>query len=229
MNTIKPQNAKFVAVVRDVRELRLIGNANLDFWNKQLTNEPFQAFQVDGGYAEITIGATELVWKGFRFNELTVSLVIAAKDNSQKQIGYLLLHAFNSNRFFAFCERAFFSTPYHFGKVELREVMPCAINVRSNNRSVLKVEMSAATRRVTEEDESWEGAIFLPNLKGEKYFIAKLSGKSKICSFTETDRIELQTGAKDTVFGLLADSGFAGREWRMRSGAFHAKSKTYGI
>jgi hypothetical protein len=107
MNTIEPQNAKFVAEVRDVRELRLIGNANLDFWNEYLTGKSFQAF-AERDYAQITIAATKLVWKGFQFNELTISLVIAAKDNSQKQTGYLLLHAFNSNRFFAFCERAFF-------------------------------------------------------------------------------------------------------------------------
>jgi hypothetical protein len=31
MNTIEPQNAKFVAEVRDVKELRLIGNVQLDF------------------------------------------------------------------------------------------------------------------------------------------------------------------------------------------------------
>lgn len=96
MKTIEPQNAKFVAEIKDVRELRLIGNANLDVWNGRLAGKSFQAF-TGGGCAEITIAATELVWKGFRFNELTISLAIAAKDNSQRQIGYLLLHAFNSN------------------------------------------------------------------------------------------------------------------------------------
>lgn len=60
MKTINPQNAKFVAVVENVRELRLIGRANLDFWNARLTGKPFQIFQVDNGFAEIIIGATEL-------------------------------------------------------------------------------------------------------------------------------------------------------------------------
>lgn len=228
MNTIKPQNAKYVAVVRDVRELRLLGRAKLDFWNAQLSNKPFQAFS-DDGFAEITIAATELVWKGFRFNELTVSLTVAAKDDSQNQIGYLLLHAFNSNRFFAFCERMFFSTPYHFGKVSVREITPCAMKADSNNENVLTAEMSRVKRHETEEDESWEGAVFLPNSKGEKYFIAKLSGKSKVCPFVETDRIKLRADAENTVFDSLVNSGFTGKEWRMRSRAFHAKSKTYSI
>jgi hypothetical protein len=229
MNTIEPQNAKFVAEVRDVKELRLIGSVKLDFWNKQLKDKPFQAFQTAGGCAEITIAATELVWKGFRFNELTISLAIAARDDARKHTGYLLLHALNSNRFFAFCERTFFSTPYHFGKVNLRETTPCLINAQSNNQNVLKAAMSRTTRPVTEENESWEGAIFLPNARSEKYFIGKLSGKTKICPFIETDRIEMQSDTKNIVFDLLIASDFKGKEWRMRSQAFHAKSKTYCV
>lgn len=103
------------------------------------------------------------------------------------------------------------------------------MNAGSNNRNVLKAKMSRATRPVTEENESWEGAIFLPNARGEKYFIGKLSGKSKVCPFTETDLIELQPDAEHDVFELLVNSDFAGKQWRMRSNAFHAKSKTYRI
>jgi hypothetical protein len=228
MKTIEPQDAKFVAVVSGVKEVRLIGTANLDFWNEQLAGKPFQAFDARG-FAEITIAATELVWKGFGFNELTVSLSVAANDNGQIQIGYLLLQAFNSNRFFAFCERTFFSTPYRFGAVSLREKMPCAINARSNDRFVLKAEMSPAARSSAKENESWEGAVFLPGGRAEKYFVAKLSGISEIYPFVETDQIELRSETKQDVFGLLRDSGFAGKQWRMGSDAFHAKSKTYSI
>lgn len=229
MNTIDPQNAKFVAAVRDVKELRLIGSAALDFWNRQLKDKPFQAFQAGSNCAEITIAATELVWKGFRFNELTISLALAAPDDAQKQIGYLLLYALNSNRFFAFCERTFFLTPYHFGKVNLRETTPCVISAESNNQNVLETAMSRTTRPMTEENESWEGAIFLPDARSEKYFIGKLSGKSKICPFIETDRIEMQNDPNDIVFDSLTASGFTGKEWRMRNQAFHAKSKTYCV
>lgn len=229
MNTIEPQNAKFVAIAGDVKELRLIGSAKLDFWNERLKDKPFQALQIGSRSAEITIAATELVWKRFRFNELTISLAIAAPDNARKQIGYLLLHALNSNRFFAFCERTFFSTPYHFGKVTLRQTTPCLMSARTNKQNVFNAAMSRATRPVTEENESWEGAIFLPGARREKYFIGKLSGKSKICPFIETDRIELPGETKNVVFDWLIASGFAGKEWRMRSRAFHAKSKTYCI
>jgi hypothetical protein len=111
----------------------------------------------------------------------------------------------------------------------MRETEPCRMNARSNNRNVLKAEMSRAARDVTEENESWEGAIFLPDTRREKYFIGKLSGKSKVCPFTETDLIELQPDAEHDVFELLINSGFAGKQWRMRSNAFHAKSKTYRI
>src|SRR5205809_534387 len=107
MKIIDPQNAKFVAVVNDVKELRLIGMANLRFWNSQFTTKPYQVFD-SNGFAEITIAATELVWKGFRFNELIITLALAEKNDLRKQSGCFLLHAFNSNKFFAFCERLFF-------------------------------------------------------------------------------------------------------------------------
>ncbi len=226
MKTIKPENAKFVAVVNDVKELRLIGQANLDFWNRQLADKPFQAFD-NNGLAEITISATELVWKGFRFNELTIFLTIAEKNDPNKQSGVFLLHAFNSNRFFAFCERAFFSTPYYFGKISLNETVPCLMDTRANNQSIFKAEMRCAEREFDEENEYWAGAVFLPRSKGEKYFIAKLSGKSKICRFDKSDRVELKSDAKYSIFDSLINSDFAGKEWRMRNNAFHAKSKTY--
>ncbi|GEM_PF-3636536 len=80
-----------------------------------------------------------------------------------------------------------------------------------------------------EEDEHWEGAIFLPQTRGEKYFVAKLSGKSKVCSVIESDKIELKSAAKYPVFDMLINSDFVAREWRKRDSAFHAKSKTYSL
>jgi hypothetical protein len=229
MKIISPEKAKFVAIVEGVRELRLIGSADLDFWNGRLAGKPFRSFDA-GGFAEIVVSATELVWKGFKFNEATVSLAVADHRDAQKQVGYYLLHAFNSNRFFAFCERTFFSTPYFFGRVGLRETMPCSLTVRSNDQTGFDAEMSAAARPVEEADESWEGAVFLPGAAGRrKYFIARLAGRAKIWPVDETDRIELRGGGRFGVFEALADSGLRGREWRARSRAFHAKSKTYDI
>lgn len=228
MKVIDPEKAKFVAEVRNVRELRLIGNVGLDFWNKQLSGKPFQPLDREG-FAEITIAATELIWKSFKFNELTISLAVAAMDDPLTPVGYLLLTAMNSNRFFAFCERTFFSTPYYFGQVDLRETAPCLLTARSNDQTVLNTEMSGATRPITEEEETWEGVVFLPKGSGEKYFIAKLSGRSKNCPFIETDKINIQSHHQQDVFELLVNSGFSAKEWRMRSRAFHAKSKTYHL
>lgn len=105
MKTLEPKEVRFVAQINNVKELRLIGVANLDFWNKQLRDKPFRAFAKNGN-AEITICATELVWKRFRFNEFTISLAIA-DDSGQRQSGYFLLHAFNSNRFLPFAKDSF--------------------------------------------------------------------------------------------------------------------------
>lgn len=228
MKTIRPEKAKFVAIVNDVKELRLIGNANLDFWNKQLADKPYQPFD-NNGFAEITVAATELVWKGFRFNEWTIFLTLAGRNNPIKEAGVLLLHAFNSNRFFAFCGRTFFFTPYYFGKINLQENRPCSMNVWTNNQLVFKAEMSETKRTINEKDEHWEGAVFLPNAQNEKYFIAKLSGKSKVCPFNESDKIELNSDEKYSIFEQLIKSNFTAKEWHLRSNAFHAKSKTYSV
>lgn len=229
MKIINPERADMAAVVEDARELRLIGRANLDFWNARLAGRPFRPFAVDGA-AEIVIGATALVWKGFGFNELTISLAVADRNDPTAQSGYYLLHAFNSNRFFAFCERFFFSTPYLFGRVELRETAPLLIDARAAGETGLRAETAgAAARGGAAEDETWEGAVFLPVAGDEKYFIAKLSGETKIYPFAATDRLEFRSADPDDVFARLADSGFAGREWRARSRAFHAKSKTYRL
>ncbi len=224
MKIIEPQNAKFVAEISGVKELRLIGRADLHFWNKHLSGNSFQAFAAENGCAEITVGATELVWKRFRFNELTVSLAVADESNARKQIGYFLLHAFNSNRFFAFCERVFFSTPYFFGTVNLKETTPASLAVWSDNQLILKAGMNKFGCPPSEVGDDWEGTVFLPR---GKYFAAKLSGKSKVCPFSESDKLELNGDGKFPVFDRLTESNFAPREWRMRSDAFHAKSKTY--
>lgn len=55
-----------------------------------------------------------------------------------------------------------------------------------------------------------------------------MSGETEIYPFSpEFDELKLQNNLQYTVFGFLIDSGFAGREWRARGNAFHAKSKTY--
>lgn len=224
MKTISPENAKFAAIVNDVRELRLIGTAKLDFWNQYLADKPYQTFDKNG-FAEITISATELVWKGFRFNELTIFLSIAEKDNPKKEAGVFLLHAFNSNRFFAFCERTFFSTPYYFGKINLSENLPCVMRLEN----LFEAKMCNAQRQIDEVEDNWEGSVFLPKNRGEKYFIAKLSGETKVCPFAGSDKIELKSDANHSIFDSLIKSDFTGKEWRMRSNAFHAKSKTYSV
>ena len=222
MKIIRPEDAKYVATVSNVKELRLIGEANLEFWNKQFVDKPFQVFHKNG-FAEITIAATELVWKGFRFNELTIVLTLGEKGNPTKQDGVFMLSALNSNRFFAFCERTFFSTPYHFAKINLSETKPFSMSSSVNNQSVFKAEMSKSMSPSREVDDDWEGTIFLPS---GKYFIAKLLGKTQIYQFDKADEI---TFAKHPIFDLMAQSNFTGKEWRWRSDAFHAKSKTYSF
>lgn len=223
------KNVKYIAQIENVKELRLFGSASLDFWKKQLANKPFQPFSKEG-FAEIAVSATELVWMGVRFNELTVTLTIAGESDASAPTGVYLLHAFNSVRFFAFCERRFFSTPYYHGQIKFSESAPVLMEARSNNQRVFRATMGEMHEPAVEIDDFWEGRVMLPGDQNKriKYFVAKLSGKAAVCPFVKNfDEMKLQTSARYPVFEWLMESDFEATEWRMRSNAFHAKSKTY--
>ncbi len=226
MVTVDPKKVRFAAQIRDVRELRLIGCADATLLNRQLVHTPFE-IPGGSGFAEITVAAVGLAWRGLRFNELTVSASVALRGSPKAQAGYLLLRAFNSNPLLAFCERTFFCTPYLSGEINLKVSEPCAMEARSGNARLFRAEMSKADLPAHAEDECWEGAVFLPPAESRRYFVAKLSGMARIRPFLESDRIEMTRDARHGVFALLSESGFTGREWRIRLDGFHARSKTY--
>lgn len=143
--------------------------------------------------------AAEGVFHGIRFRELSISRVIGEHEA-------VLLQAFNSNRFFAFCERTFFSTPYAHADVRV-ELTKIAVD------DVLRAEMPALPAPVVERPESWSGEVHLPK---DRKFYAHLEGFTRKYAFT---------GTFETTLDVLRD--FRPLEWSVREDATHRKSRTY--
>jgi hypothetical protein len=171
---------RYVAELEHVREITIAGDA-------------------DEGRTQLLIISADAVYCGIRFRELSISRVLA--DGRAE-----LLQAYNSVRFFAFCERAFFKTPYLHGNVRLGETW---VDVDG----VFSAELREYRPRTFMGEDGWSGEIDLPN---GRYFVAQ--GMTERYPVQATDRFELQ-------HPLLR--GFVPREWIIRADARHAKSKTY--
>lgn len=172
----------FVAQLDHVREIAIAGDA-------------------DEGRTQLLLIAADASFCGIRFRELSISRVESPERAT-------LLQAFNSVRFFAFCERFFFKTPYAHGDVHLGETWVTAPGVFS-------AELREHRQRSFVGEESATYEVDLPH---DRYFVAKLEGMTEKYPVTAKDRFELR-------HPLL--KGFVPREWIIRADARHAKSKTY--
>src|SRR5690349_1730855 len=101
---------KWAAELSHVREISLRGTAELDFWRRRLAEQDLSPAESERR-AQILIVAAGAKFRGIRFSELSVSVLVSPPNPSTGEEAAYLLHAFNSNGFFAFCERVFFATP----------------------------------------------------------------------------------------------------------------------
>lgn len=72
----RPPSVRYIATIAHVREVNLVGSADLAFWQNQLCSENLFPYN-DDGKAELLISATELVWMGVRFREWTLSITVS--------------------------------------------------------------------------------------------------------------------------------------------------------
>ncbi|HEX6097792.1 MAG TPA: hypothetical protein VF432_15815 [Thermoanaerobaculia bacterium] len=187
---------RYVADLAHVREVTLVCAADLAYWRGRLRRERLEPLDV-GGRAEVLVVAAEGVFRGIAFRELSFSVTVADDEA-------YLFEAYNSNRFFAWSERAFFSTPYQHGRVGVR-TDPAAITV--SGRAIAEM---ASARRGTVAPEEWRGVLHLAR---GRFFHAILAG--------ETERIAVSSADRFAVDGMEP------QEWRIRRDAWHAKSKTF--
>ena len=102
-------NVRYIAEPKHVREVSLIGTSDFGFWSDYLRPERLAPVRY-GDTAQVMIVAAEMPYLGVRFTEVSFSVHVVLAGQGGRE-GMRLLHAFTSNRAFAWCERAMFATP----------------------------------------------------------------------------------------------------------------------
>ncbi|MDB5323733.1 MAG: hypothetical protein JWN40_5364 [Phycisphaerales bacterium] len=229
---------KWAAKLAHVKEVSLLGVADLAYWEGRLRHDNLFAAQRDGK-AQVMIVATDSRFMGVPFREFSVSVLAFENGTGGRRDGAYLVHAWNSCRFFAFCERVFFSTPYSHGEVRVSTAAPVSIHVAEKGRVLFEAQMRSADVAGSGRKPSssgaggWDGLVFLPRrnaipVERGKFFHARIAGHTETFPFLrETDALTMNPGNGNGFLAALANSNFAPEQWVVRADATHAKSKTY--
>jgi hypothetical protein len=228
---------KWAAELAHVREVTLLGTADLAFWKHWLMQQDLRPSEHDG-HAQLLIVAADSKYMGVCFRELSFSVLVSTQEVGVEQDAAYLVRAFNSCRLFAFCERVFFSTPYRHGDVRVSASSPVAVHLVKNGEVVFRAQLEADASGLEREtshrgEDGWEGPIFLPETwrgKGRqgKLFFARLQGDTKTYPFLPSkDLLTINPSPACDVLQALAASHFVAKEWVVREDASHARSKTY--
>jgi hypothetical protein len=235
---MKHGRVKWVAELAHVREVTLVGSADLGYWTDRLRDEELEPAASVEGHAQVLVIVADAAFMGLRFREVSFSVVVQHPGREQGGDATFLVRAFNSRRVFAWCERAFFSTPYYFGNVHEVRTSPAAIHLVDKDEGEFRAEMcpdANGSARVPSrcQEEGWNGPVFLPQAgtgRGGpgKMFFARLHGATRAFQFQTThDTLSLSPGKNSKVLQALVDSRFGATQWLVREDAMHAKSKTY--
>jgi hypothetical protein len=228
---------QWAAQLNGVQEVSLLGTADLPYWQQRLAAEQLTPIERDGR-AQLLIISAAARYMGVRFRELSFSVLATCPEMPPGQQGAYLVQAYNSSRFFAFCERALFATPYNYGDVQLSTAPPASIQLLIAGELRFYVEMRSqvggAPRRAPAQiaDSGWEGPVFLPSASGRgarppKLFFAQVRGRTEFYPFDhELDWFSFQSPPVAPIFTALLDSHFTPTEWLIRQHASHRKSKT---
>lgn len=222
---------KWAAELSHVREVTLLGDADLAYWAERLSGEGLAPLAC-AGRSRVMIIAAEMVFAGIRFREVSVSVRVVA-PGGQSGEGAWLVRAFNSFRLFAFCERTFFSTPYEHADVRVSAAPPASVTVRQGGTTAFAAATGAGVASSAPRDGGWEGPVFLPRGRrqppdGGRAFFARVRGPTRGFPFRPGhDSVMIRSVRDGDVFQELLDSRFTPTGWEVREDAVHAKSKTY--
>jgi hypothetical protein len=230
---IDPAAVKYVAQVSPVREVAVLGTADLDYWREPLARAELCPHD-EGGRVPLMIGATDTRFMGVRFRELTVTVFCRDRRGTLPD-GVFLAQAFNSVRWFAWVERNIFSTPYDHGVAEVTIEPAASFQLTIGGAVTLRATMSAdpASQRATTHSASdgFAGPVYLPARKpGARlsWFYADIVGETDTFPFDPAhDSLSLHPTAGQPLIQSLVDSRFTASQWAVRSSATHKKSKSY--
>ena len=228
---------RYVAEVTRVREVSLLGSADLAFWRERLSAENLVPAERDGKAQIMIVGAT-MRFMGLRFTEISFSVLLSGHEEAAGQGGAFLFRAFNSSWLFAWCERVLFATPYLHGNCHVSVSSPISIQILMDGKLAFRAKMQADSKGPRRQpsrlgEETWEGPVFLPRdccgrAARDRFFFAKMKGQTAAYPFVRSeDALSIMPPPGAGIFRALLDSGFTGEEWLVREDATHGKSKTY--
>jgi hypothetical protein len=164
---MKNKTVKCAGELNHVREVSLSGTADLSFWKDRLKNEDLAPAESDGK-AQILVVAADSKFKGVKFREVSFSVLVTDPENGKAQEAAFLVQAFNSCRFFAFCERVFFSTPYLHAGARVSAALSASIQLTLQKEVIFDAGMrtcDSAPKR--EPSHSGEGGWGGPGVGGD--------------------------------------------------------------
>ncbi len=228
---------RYVTEVTRVREVSLLGSADLAFWRERLSTESLVPAERDGKAQILIVGAT-MRFMGIRFTEISFSVLLSGHEEVAGQGGAFLFQAFNSSRLFAWCEHVLFATPYSHAHCHVSVSSPISIQLVMGGELAFRAEMQADSKRSQRQslrigEETWEGPVFLPrsrrgNAAKGRFFFAKMKGQTAAYPFARAeDVLSIRPSQEAGIFQALLDSGFTGEEWVVREDAMHGKSRSY--
>lgn len=223
---------RYPTVVRPVEDVGLTGTADLDPWREMLSRSGVHPFLATPERVEVQLFGARTKFKGIRFTELSVSLTICHDPDGQARDGVLLVTAVNTVRFFAWVERTVFKTPYEHGAVDLDAGMAPSFSAATKQGAVVQATGARDGRERHPGDGHWEAPIYVPPRGAEptaRCFFGRLMGASVAFGYDpEVDTLHVEP-AGNAALELLAASGFAPLAWQVRTGAEHARTKSYAM
>jgi hypothetical protein len=231
-NNISDNSIKWVARLERVHDVTLLGSADLAYWRRRLESEELAPANFDGR-ARITVAVVRSRYMFVPFREISFSVLVEPFDDRCGEQSAFLIQAFNSCRFFAFCERRFFSTPYLHADVNMQAQIPVSVELRIKDGTIFHARMAShdSPSPVDARMGGWEGIVHLPTLgasRPRRLFKARISGSTQSIPFLPgRDSLTMKHSAFTALPQRLQDSGFSPELWEIRQAATHMKSVTY--
>ncbi|MDA7978168.1 MAG: hypothetical protein MPJ50_05285 [Pirellulales bacterium] len=224
---------KTAAEVHPVREVLLVGEADLEPFAKLLASEGLRPAEFSRR-ARLLISTTDTKFYGVRFREFSVSVVVendAADANGLTSV--FLIQAINTVRFFAWVERRVFSTPYAHARIAMSSAPSAFANVDKQGTPLVRMRMDSVDRKpLRQGEEHLDCQVYLPTKPGRDpqqhgtLFFATLTGTAAVYAPSPEDEVTFHSHGEFPVLQQLIDANCRPVEWLLRDFGRHKKTKT---
>ncbi len=221
------QKLAYAAIVHHVREITLVGRADLGFWRDALASEQLAPYD-DAGYTQMQVSVTDLRWMGIHFNEFTITVRVDPPLGQNTAQATYLACAFNSSKLLALAEQRLFHTPYSPAQITMDAQLPASFRLSDGEVTVFEARMAAASGS-TAADALSDGPVYLPTPEGSSpsLFYARREGAQETARFTPADILTMRPWVEHPALAALIASEFTPVEWRIAHNATHRRSRTY--